>query len=710
MENSRKHSPVIKQLKERFSLHASPEVERAARRTEGRTGKVVPNEPNALIENYFARFDEILSRAESESRERGIAAAKRVLLDAIVIRPEQIPEAYFRHQNEVARQQGMAGEYEGLSAMRRGELRAEESRVVVMDARASLEQWIDFLASPALKETPMEIRYWILRNVAGLKPYNKDSGTFPKRRSHDTFPYPELNTNALEYVIAQLEKERRGHPYTVGYDELSHDRSSFRNAMHELDFPALYAVATRMNPFVPERLRSVKDGAWTNFPMGSSGEALSKALVGKGTGWCIAGSETAGKMLSLGDVNIFWSNDEAGVPTYPRLALRERDKVVLEIRGVASDQHIEDGFEDVLEKKLDTFPDREESMAPLRDSRRMRALAERAHSGGEFSEDDLAFLYETDREIESFGRNSDPRIAELREMMEKNGHVRRVLHRIFHCRSEELALTPSEISKTTKVYYGPLFPDLFVRNPELRAFREDRSEYSRNRLVVPADSSRVSTQLHALLRNERMRLPRSDTDVQENHTLIRSAKSFLSNVLADENFISLLKSERMVIPRVPHAIDAVHVRLSDLGLARDASLRDVCERARSFGLITMPSDFAPAYVETALMDYDEDQEDSFAWNLVDDVWYAPLIIPFVSRHDATREHGIPLRISHDEYGYSLGVPREIHGRTPQDGYVFLVSQPIRLRSKAHTEEQLVGIQEGYERNSVRVGGKVKAKK
>src|SRR3989344_1759956 len=46
-------------LKEKYNLHTSPEVEKATKRTQKRTGEKVPQDPETRIQNYLDRLERL---------------------------------------------------------------------------------------------------------------------------------------------------------------------------------------------------------------------------------------------------------------------------------------------------------------------------------------------------------------------------------------------------------------------------------------------------------------------------------------------------------------------------------------------------------------------------------------------------------------------------------------------------------------------------
>jgi hypothetical protein len=128
------------------SLHNTPEVEAAAKRTEIRTGEEVLQNPADRI--YLDRFKEIIDRKNPEKRERGMEALKYVLHDKFVIKPDEIPESHFENQRRLAREQGQ-GDIEITQ-----EMRDQLSEVVLTDQESSLDNWIDYLSSDDRSTVP----------------------------------------------------------------------------------------------------------------------------------------------------------------------------------------------------------------------------------------------------------------------------------------------------------------------------------------------------------------------------------------------------------------------------------------------------------------------------------------------------------------------------------------------------------------------------
>jgi|GEM_PF-1372055 hypothetical protein len=149
-------------------------------------------------------------------------------------------------------------------------------------------------------------------------------------------------------------------------------------------------------------------------------EQLHESISGKGTGWCTEGYETAKGQLSQGDFYVYYTNDNNGKPTQPRIAIRMEEDQIGEVRGVLSNQEMEPILQEVLDDKLDEFGDKAEQYKTASvDMKRLTGIDKKVGAGEELTADELKFLYEIDENIHGFGYSRDPRINELRSKRDK---------------------------------------------------------------------------------------------------------------------------------------------------------------------------------------------------------------------------------------------------------------------------------------------------
>lgn len=396
-------------LKEKYDLHNQPEIKSAAKRTEIRAGEKVSQEPSAQIQNYLDRFQEILDRKDPDKRERGIKALKRILHKENVINPAEIPEAYFENQRRIAREQGH-GNIENTRQMR-----DQLTEVIITDQKSSLDKWVDYLASSDATY-PMWLKYYALRNIVGLGDYDKKKKQFSKRSKGTTKPFPDLNREALAYVLDAINKKAQEEH--IDTEKLSSDeQKQFDKLLQGANFGKLYAWAIeKVTPASQEALKKTQ-GKWVKYDQGSDHMPLVKSLQGHGTGWCTAGESTAQIQLQNGDFYVYYSYDQQGKPTIPRVAIRMNGQNEIgEVRGIAYEQNLDPEISEskALKEKLAEFGEEGKRYEKrLSDMKHLTNIENKMFKEEELTKEDLRFIYEIDNQIEGFGYEADDRIDEI---------------------------------------------------------------------------------------------------------------------------------------------------------------------------------------------------------------------------------------------------------------------------------------------------------
>ena len=427
-------------LKKKYDLHNEPEVESAVKRKEARTGEKVSGAPEAKIQTYLDRFGEILEREDEEKRERGLEAIKKVLHKQFVIKPEEVPDGYFENQRRIAREQGH-GDVEISD-----EIRDQLTEVIVTDQESSLDKWVDYFASQDAMY-PDWLKYYATRSILSMGEYDKEKKQFTKRSKGTVKPFPDLNREALAYVLDAIEKKYEGEQTSLAAFE-AEDKEAFDKLLQGENFGKLYAWAIdKVTPDSVGQL-SVTQGAWVMYDQNSDHMPLVESLQGHGTGWCTVGESTAQTQLETGDFHVYYSLDEDGKPTIPRVAIRMEEGSIAEVRGVAPEQNLDPYITSIVQEKLDEFPDGKEYEKKVEDMKRLTELEKRQTDGEVFDVEDLKFLYETEGQVQGFGYDKDPRISEMQGI--RDG--RQDYADIFQCKREEVAITQDELSDHTIVF------------------------------------------------------------------------------------------------------------------------------------------------------------------------------------------------------------------------------------------------------------------
>lgn len=542
-------------LKDRYNLHKSPEVDTAARRTRTRTGERVPQDPLLRIQNYLNRFHEITDRQDPQDRERGMDAAKRLLYSKFVIKPQEIPESYFENQRRLARELGH-GDIEITQ-----DTRDQLTEVIIADQRSSLDKWIDYLSS---SDAPYSdgLKYFALLSVLSMGEYDKEKKAFTQRSKGTVKPFPDLNREALAYVLDAVEKKYRGQNIDLSTLE-AQDAKEFEKLLAGENFAKLYAWAIeKVTPASPEELSATK-GEWVKYSQGSDHMPLVRSLQGHGTGWCTAGESTAAVQLQGGDFYVYYSLDRDAKPTVPRAAVRmERDRIA-EVRGIAKEQNLDAVVIPTVEEKLKSFPDGASYKKRVQDTQRLTAIEYKTKADQNLDSGDLSFLYEVDAPIEGFGYDKDLRIEELRSQRNPEEDIPIV----FGCSRDQIARRASKIRPDTKAYVGPLEKGIFDK--------------------LPKDFEHVYTSFpEGKIRRRTLEIGGKTVEALE--TELAQAGINISSYAKD-----MLHSSDFTTQKAPQKLDTVRLKVQDLGLRGTSTTDQVYARAKELGFELCPAEVGP---------------------------------------------------------------------------------------------------------------------
>lgn len=552
-------SPENQLLKNKYDLHKQPEVDAAARRTLARTGEKVPQDPMARIQNYLNRFHEITDRIDPRDREHGLDAAKRLLYSRYVIKPDEIPEGYFDNQRRLARELGH-GDIEITQ-----EARNQLTEVIIADQRSSLDLWVDYLSS---SDAPYSdgLKYYTLRSVLSMGSYDKEKGKFTERAKGTVKPFPDLNREALAYVLDALSKKYKG--YDIDLSKLEEqDRPQFEKLLSSENFPKLYAWAIdKVTPATQEELAAT-NGKWVKYDQDSDHMPLVRSLEGHGTGWCTAGESTAQAQLQGGDFYVYYSVDKSGEPTVPRIAIRMEQDRIAEVRGIAPNQNLDAGVAQIVEDKLKEFPDGELYKKRVSDMKFLTDIESKAKDGQVLTAQELRFLYEIDSLIEGFGYQRDPRIEELRGTRNPDQDMLT----IFDCEPSEIAHKASQINEDTKAYVGALEPGIFDRI----------KKYGIEHVYTSFPEGRIRFDSVTVGGKDLNQLQR---ELSENKINVSSYAEYM------------MRTGLSLTAEKGQNLDIVRLKVGDLGLPDNYPTTDkIFKRAKEFGLELCPADLGPNY-------------------------------------------------------------------------------------------------------------------
>ena len=473
-----------------------------------------------------------------------------------VIKPSDIPESYFTTQRRLARELGH-GDIEITAEVRR-----QAAEVIITDQKSSLDTWVDYLASPDATY-PDWLKYYAMRSILGLGEYDKEKKQFTKRAKGTVKPFPDLNREALAYVLDAIDKKYKGEKTSLTELETA-DRAMFAKILQGENFAKLYAWAIeKVTPASVDRL-TITTGEWKKYDQGSDHLPLVQSLQGHGTGWCTAGESTAKIQLDGGDFYVYYSLNEQNQPLIPRAAIRMQDNSIAEVRGIASDQNLDPYITDVVKKKMQEFPDGEQYEKKAGDMKLLTTLENKTKLGQQLTKNDLLFLYEINRPIEGFGYQRDPRIKELRDKRDPKTDAPIV----FECEPNQIAWNQAKVNENTKAYVGPLFANIFQT---LKHMEHLYTSFPEGRIVKST-------------------IEIGGKSKEELEKELKANKIQISNYAKE-----MLKHKDFTTAKKLESTDMVRLKVGDLGLSQNPTTDQIYEKIKELGLELCPAEVGPQY-------------------------------------------------------------------------------------------------------------------
>ncbi|OGF21620.1 hypothetical protein A2316_00950 [Candidatus Falkowbacteria bacterium RIFOXYB2_FULL_38_15] len=578
-------NPAFLQTKYR-DLSSSEEVTKIAVNTETKTGAKVSEKPEARIQNYLDYISNSID-PNNPRREEKLARFKQSLYDGHIIKPAEVPEAYFNTQRRLAREQGHGDMEIGK------EQRKQLIEVIITDQKSSLDNWVDYMASPDAVY-PDWLKYWAMRSILGMGEYDKEKKQFGKRRKDTVKSFPDLDREALAYVLDAVEKKYRPQVETqlakekeeeielteADLEEITleeattiedeqhtkkQEQQAFKKLLQGESFAKLYAWAIeKVTPASQEQLADTR-GEWIKYPKGSDHTPLVQSLQGHGTGWCTAGESTARTQLDGGDFYVFYSLDPKGKPTVPRAAIRMQENSIAEVRGVfGQDQNLDPHIGTVVQDKLKEFPDGKLYEKKNADMKHLTVIENKMKKEQELSRADLVFFYALNSPIQGFGYKPDPRIQELRQQRDPKADA----PVCFDCEPDQIAHTQSEVNENTKAYVGQLFPNIFQQLKDLEyvytAFPEGK--IVRSTIEI---GGKTKNELVAEMKGKNIQI-----------------SGYAQSILDSKDFITAKKSE---------PTDLVRLKVGDLGLEGNPTTDQIYQKIKELGLELCPAEVGPQY-------------------------------------------------------------------------------------------------------------------
>ena len=511
---------------------------------------------------YFERLEELHNKVSETKSVNGEKLLKSFYYDLYVIKPENIPDAYFQNQVRLARERG----YGNIELTEEDKRRMTEE--VIDDQKKSLDKWIEyFLYDEESKSYEMWEKYWVFQGLQNLGKYDKETGKFSKRDKSTVYPFPPVEREYIFTTLKLMEdflKDKKG-------------EEDIKQALSTGNFKLLYEYVIKQSFLKGEHQSNSTDGKWIKYEQGSDYNILRNSLQGYYTGWCTAAGENFAKdQLAGGDFYVYYSLDKNGEAKVPRIAIRMdgKDKIG-EIRGIADNQNMEPEMMSILEEKLKEFPDRDKYLKKENDMKLLTLIDKKVNDNIDLTLEELKFLYEIDGQIIGFGYRKDPRIEEIK----RKRNERKDYSLIFNVKEEEVALSQKEWLNNPEKFKalpgsidslyltsaeGLVLPQLVGGNIELRSLASAeglvlpksiggdidlRSLASAEGLVLP-ESIGGSIDLRSLTSAEGLVLPKSIGGSIDLRSLTSAEGLVLPKSIGGKIYLnSLTSAEGLVLPK-----------------------------------------------------------------------------------------------------------------------------------------------------------------
>lgn len=195
-----------------------------------------------------------------------------------------------------------------------------------------------------------------------------------------------------------------------------------------------------------------EEGIWLEYKKGDE-QKLINSLKNKKTGWCISDFETTRSFLKYGNINIYYTKDENGNYTDPRIGIIRTPKKSAEVIGRKKGEYLEDSMVSEAATKLNSFPDKDNYIKKIKDLKNLVKLSGKINNNEQLTYEELRFIYEIDRKIETFGFGIDPRLKQIKE----NRNIKDDLSIAFNCSKDKIGTSDEDLkTKDLFVFYGDI--------------------------------------------------------------------------------------------------------------------------------------------------------------------------------------------------------------------------------------------------------------
>lgn len=192
--------------------------------------------------------------------------------------------------------------------------------------------------------------------------------------------------------------------------------------------------------------------------------------------------------------------------------------------------------------------------------KQLTVIEKKIKKGQELTKDDLIFLYEINTPIEGFGYQKDPRVKELRDQRNPKEDVPIVLE----CSPEQIAWNQDQITKGTKTYIGPLFPDVF---------KLEHLEH----IYISFPEGQIR------------RMEATIGGISKEELIKELEEKFQVSVFAQD----MLNNGAFTLSKNKEQLKLIRLTVKDLGFPHGATTEEIYKKAEELGLELAPAETGP---------------------------------------------------------------------------------------------------------------------
>lgn len=415
------------------SQHTIDIVESSARLIRRRTGAALGN-AEQKIGAYLTRVENISENPAL--RERLASHAVSTMLT----KHDDVPQHHWDHLWQMARNEGM-------------DVNKNETHRLIANLhelqRTDLTEWFAYFQEMD-EFYPTWFKVYALQGVAKMGLFDKEEGVYQRRSRGTVATFPPLNYEALAHTYEAI-----GSMYGNREEKLDDEAAYIAVTGNFAKVYSHFVLETKQSIPIPERVEDV-DGEWVTYAESDIPKIASAAT---GTGWCIANQSMAASYINRGDHFHFYhlKDIETGrLSNTAAASIRISSGQVAEVSGLRQNQGqaLDDVLLETVAEKVFSLPGGERYYSAIIDKRKLIEMDEKFQSGQPFTVEELRFLYEIDRPIDSLNHRQDIRITDFKE--QRTLHLSQLSEEYGREVAEAMILSAQDITRQPPKYWADM--------------------------------------------------------------------------------------------------------------------------------------------------------------------------------------------------------------------------------------------------------------